>query len=173
MIPKRSTWCFTWLTGLFFMACQPAVSDLVVEQVDTAYIRTLPDLADTFFTVPAGPSEKVLGAVSSLQYEIGGGQKSLILHYDPAGAVIAMQEKRRGITVDSVAFHPNGQRMFQLQLSAQGLADGPARFFYPDGRVKEDGRYLNGKRTGIWRHFNESGRLQYSSEFDRYGNKTR
>ena len=173
MIPMCSKWCFTWLAGICMVACQPAVSDLVVEKVDTAYIRTLPSLADTFYTVPAGPAEKVLGAISSLQYEIGGGQKSLILHYDLSGTVIAMQEKRNGITIDSVAFYPNGQRMFQFQFSAQGQADGPARFFYPDGRVREDGRYVNGKRTGIWRLFNESGRLQQTEEYDRYGNKTR
>jgi antitoxin component YwqK of YwqJK toxin-antitoxin module len=39
--------------------------------------------------------------------------------------------------------------------------------------VKEDGRYQQGRKNGIWRHFKEDGKLQHTEEYDRYGNKTR
>jgi antitoxin component YwqK of YwqJK toxin-antitoxin module len=168
-----ATACFLWLMAVCFVQCKPAVSDVVVEVVDTAYIKQLPSLADTFFTVTVGENEKILGAATAIQYQIGGNQKELLLHFDATGSVLAMREKRYGKTIDSVFFYPNGQRMFLLSLDAEGIADGTARFFYPDGRVKEDGRYALGRKNGIWRHFKEDGKLQFSEEYDRYGNKTR
>jgi antitoxin component YwqK of YwqJK toxin-antitoxin module len=161
------------LMAIGFAKCKPAVSDIIVEVVDTAYIKQLPTLADTFFTVSVGENEKILGAATAIQYNIGGKQKELLLHFDPTGNVLAMREKRYGKTIDSVFFYPNGQRMFLLSLNAEGMADGTARYFYPDGRVKEDGRYQQGRKNGIWRHFKEDGKLQHTEEYDRYGNKTR
>jgi len=164
---------FFFLMAIGFAYCKPAVSDIMVEVVDTAYIKQLPSLADTFFNTPVGGNEKILGAATAVQYNIGGNQKELLLHFDATGNVVAMREKRYGKTIDSVFFYPNGQRMFQLNLDADGLADGSARYFYPDGRVKEDGRYQQGRKNGIWRHFEEDGKLQQTAEYDRYGNKTR
>jgi hypothetical protein len=164
---------FFFLMAISFACCKPAVSEIIVEVVDTAYIKQLPYLADTFFNAPVGDNERILGAANAVEYKIGGNQKELLLHFDATGNVLAMCEKRYGKTIDSVFFYPNGQRMFQLNLDAEGLADGVARFFYPDGRVKEDGRYQKGRKNGIWRHFKEDGKLQYTAEYDRYGNKTR
>lgn len=158
---------------LCFAHCKPSVSDIMVEVVDTAYLKQLPSIADTFFTVPIGENEKILGAATAVQYQIGGHQKDLLLHFDPTGNVLAMREKRYGKTIDSVFFYPNGQRMFTLSLDTNGVAEGTARYFYPDGRVKEDGRFLQGRKNGIWRHFKEDGRLNFTAEYDRYGNKTR
>lgn len=164
---------FVCIMAACFARCKPAVSDIMVEVVDTAYISQLPAISDTFFSVPVGDNEKILGAATAAQYNIGGFQKELLLHFDPTGNVLAMREKRYGKTIDSVFFYPNGQRMFLLSLNAEGLPDGSAKYFYPDGRVKEDGRFFQGRKTGIWRHFKQDGKLDFSEEYDRYGNKTR
>jgi hypothetical protein len=161
------------LSIVFLGACRPAESDFWVDAIDTAYVKRLPQTADTFFAAAVVPDAAVLGAATAFTYAIGGGQKKLTLYYDAQDRVVLMTEKRYQLTVDSVAFHPNGQRLFQLQLNSKGLADGSARFFYADGRTRSDGRYANGIKTGIWREFKPNGRLQETHEFDRYGHKIR
>lgn len=169
----KITFLFCLATCWWWMGCKPAVSDMVIETVDTAYINRLPIAADTIFAAALTPDAVTLGAANAVTYQLGGGQKILTLSFDAQSRVVLMVEKRYQTTIDSAAFHPNGQRLFQLGFNADGLADGPARFFYSDGRISADGRYTNGLKTGIWRQFETNGRLKETHEFDRYGKQQR
>jgi hypothetical protein len=154
-------------------SCRPATSDIEVEIIDTALVNNLARQADTTVLLSPGPQEQLLGVVGGYEYRIGGGQKTITLWRDATGKVLLMTEEENNRLVDSVAFYPNGQRIFKLRFNRQGKPDGAARYYYSDGRVREDGRFTNGVRTGVWRQFNEEGRLQMSREYDRYGKPSR
>ncbi len=172
---KRGIFFLAALAAWLFVleACKPNLSDMEVELVDTGYISKLPSIADTVYTLVLGGDAKAMGAVNESVYVIGGGQKKLRIAYDAFGKVLQMVESRNGTTVDSVAFYPNGQRIFKLSFTTGGIADGSARFYYSDGRVREDGRFTNGIKTGVWRLFSPDGRLKETHEFDNYGMKLR
>lgn len=154
-------------------SCQPATSDVEVETIDTSLVNNMARQADTTLLLPPGPQEQLLGVVGGYEHRIGGGQKTITLWKDATGKVLLMTEVENSRLVDSVAFYPNGQRIFKLQFNQQGKPDGAARYYYSDGRVREDGRFTNGVRTGVWRQFSEEGRLQMSREYDRYGKPSR
>jgi antitoxin component YwqK of YwqJK toxin-antitoxin module len=170
----RAVYCLAHILFLFFWyGCKPNTSDFEVETIDTAYVNNLPTIADTMIAVAPSQKEKMLGIVKGWQYQIGGNQKEMLLWFDEQGKVVSMTEKRMGILVDSVAFFPNGQRMFRITFDHKGIAEGNARYFFSDGRIRQDGLFANGIKTGVWRSFNEAGKLQETHEFDRFGRKIR
>jgi hypothetical protein len=163
--------CLALLTAAFAIGCKPNTSDVMVETIDTAYLRQLPNMADTVIPIVPDTSIRLLGVVRGEEIIIGNGQKQMQLWYDVQGQVLLMTEKNKGRIIDSVAFYPNGQRIFKLSFNQQGQADGFAKYFYSDGRVREDGRFISGIKTGVWRSFDENGRLLETHEFTQRGEK--
>jgi antitoxin component YwqK of YwqJK toxin-antitoxin module len=57
----------------------------------------------------------------------------------------------------------------------EGIVDDRGRFqdnwreFYPDGTIKAEGRYRNGRRVGKWRFFFPNGTLEQEGSFNREG----
>lgn len=173
---KLTLTVFLGLACLIFWGCKPALSDLMEEKVNPQLVENLLKTADTVIILSGKDS-----LYSNLPPIWVKGQKLLFLAnrqesnlwYDEQGNLSGLIEKKAMVTTDSIAFHPNGQRMFTLLFDKQGRPSGPARYYYPDGRVKADGRFENGIKTGIWRNFNEVGKLVFTEEYDRYGIKKR
>ena len=163
--------CLALLTTIAAIGCKPNTSDIVVETIDTAYIHQLPNMADTIMPLVPDSSIRMLGVVRGEAIELGNGQKNMQLWYDVQGQIVLMTERQLGKLVDSVAFYPNGQRIFKLSFNDKGKADGSAKYFYSDGRVREDGRFVNGIKTGVWRSFDEAGMLKETHEYTSLGEK--
>jgi hypothetical protein len=156
-------------------ACQPARSDVMVEIVDAERVKAMEANSDTVYAVEPGSNALALamGAVRGMRFVQKALKTNTTVWYDAAGHVVGMLQYTKNVLTDSVAFHNNGQRMLAFTLNEQGLPDGPARFFYPDGRVRSDGRFANGIKTGVWREFDETGKLVVTHEYDRQGQKIR
>lgn len=56
-------------------------------------------------------------------------------------------------------YYTNGQLKGKIPLNASGEMDGDVKYFHKDGRVKGFGQFKSGKKTGIWKKFNEDGEL--------------
>lgn len=157
--------------------CQPARSEIFVEMVNPELVKNLVSQADSIAEIPAGSfkmdSSRPLLWVRGERLIFSSEAKSTVLWYDEQGKLSGLLEYENNKLKDSIAFYPNGQRMFTLIIDKDGLASGPARFYYPDGRVREDGRFTGGIKTGVWREFNPDGRLVTSREYDRYGKPSR
>jgi hypothetical protein len=158
----------------FFSGCKPARSDIFVEKVN-------PELVNRLISTSANQSELLPDSiynpnplwVRGLLLNFQDSTKSTILWYDEQNRITGMVEYQNGKVKDSLVFFQNGQRMFSLLFNSSGKTSGLARFYYEDGRVREDGRYEDGFRTGIWRQFNPDGKLEETHEYDRYGNLKR
>lgn len=158
-----------------FVACKPATSEINEEVVSQELVKNLIAGADSVFDLPFDSGRLGLQPfwVKGQRLVFKATSKSTVLYYDEQGRLSGMLEFENEKLKDSIAFFPNGQRMFTLIIDKDGKASGPARFYHPDGRVREDGRFTKGIKTGIWREFNTEGRLLFSREFDRYGNPSR
>jgi hypothetical protein len=160
---------------LFLWGCNPATSDINEEVVNPELVKNLLNKADTVYDMAVAP-ERLANQpfwVKARRLEFNASSKSTVLYFDEQGNLTGMLEFEKQQLKDSISFFPNGQRMFTLIIDKDGKASGPARFYHPNGRVREDGRFTNGIKTGIWREFNEEGRLLVSREFDRYGKPSR
>jgi hypothetical protein len=162
---------FAAIALLICHGCKPNTSDIEVETIDIAYVNNLSKVADTAIALVPGIDEKMIGIVQGWKYNIGGNQKEMKLWFDEQGKVVSMTEMRMGILVDSVAFFPNGQRMFKITFDHNGMAEGIARYYFSDGRIRENGHFSQGIKTGVWRSYNPDGKLLETHEFDRFGRK--
>jgi hypothetical protein len=165
-----------WLPFLLIAVatgCKPAVSDVFVDVIDTSAVRQIYRNADTVMKEVPGNELAVMGILQGERLILGGGQKEITLWYNEHGKLAGTTERTHGKLADSVLFYPNGQRMFQFQFDEAGQPQGPARFFYADGRVWQDGRLTRGMKTGVWRTFHPDGRLLETHEYDQKGKKLR
>jgi hypothetical protein len=160
---------------ILFLACEPATSDINEEVVNQELVKKLIAGADSVYDLPTDSGRLAYQPfwVKGQKLVFTATSRSSVLYYDEQGRLSGMLEYEKEKLKDSIAFFPNGQRMFTLIIDKEGKASGPARFYYPDGRVREDGRFTGGIKTGVWREFNAEGRLLKSREFDRYGKPTR
>ena len=56
------------------------------------------------------------------------------------------------------SFHRD-EKLYYTGNFIQGNPDGRHLFYFPDGILKEEQRYVMGRRYGIWRRFHENGTL--------------
>ncbi len=155
-------------------SCKPARSDIFVEQVNPELVSRLvaSSVSQSNFLPDSGQTKNPLW-VRGLKLQFSDSLKTTMLWYDEQDRITGLIEYQNRRVMDSVEFFQNGQRMFSLLFNSNGKPSGPARFFYEDGRVREDGRFEDGKRNGIWRQFDPSGKLIETHEYDRYGNLKR
>ena len=158
-----------------FISCGPNRSDVNVEVVNSILVENLKKAADSVYNIVPDSllMEKqpffVKGEVLVNQRV----NQTTQLWFDEHDRIRGMIEYTNGILKDSILFHPNGQRLLSMIINKQGKPEGPAAYYYPNGRVRLDGRFEKGIQTGIWREFAPDGRLQITHEYDRYGEKKR
>jgi len=56
-------------------------------------------------------------------------------------------------------YYSNGQLKGQIPLNKLGEIDGDVKYFHEDGRIKGLGHFKSGKKSGVWKKFNEDGKL--------------
>lgn len=163
------------LIWLSIAACQPSRSDVFVEVVNPSLVQQLVRKADTVIGLVPDTALATTQPfwVRGQRLPISAAAKESVLWFDEMDRLTGLLEFSEGRLTDSIAFYPNGQRMFTLIINKTGKPEGPARYYYPDGRVKLDGRFSDGIQTGIWREFAPDGRLIIAHEYDRYGNQKR
>ena len=137
---------FIWLLFLA-IACEPARSDVYSETIDDQIVAKLKKSADSIIPLVSDPIS-LSNTPSWVKGEclyFGSAQKTTRLWYDEQGRITGFVEFHYDKMIDSVQFFSNGQRTFTRPLdTVTGLLNGPARYYHPDGRVRQDGRFEKG-----------------------------
>ncbi len=165
---------FFLILATWFISCKPSRSGVFVETVNAELVSQLIAKAkDTAWMSPI-TNEKTPGIwVKGLKLTFETPGNTTLIWYDEQDRVTGLVEYKNNVLQDSIHFFSNGQRMFTFLFNKEGKPSGPARFFYEDGRVREDGRFENGIKTGVWRTFKPDGLLEMVNEYDRYGQPKR
>lgn len=58
---------------------------------------------------------------------------------------------------EATSWHRNGTRHARGRLDRSGRPEGPWRFWYPSGRLREEGRFEAGRRAGTWTQWHPNG----------------
>ena len=53
----------------------------------------------------------------------------------------------------------NNQQLKSIGLAKDSIEEGVWKFYHPDGRLMMEGKYLHGKKVGLWKAWYESGQL--------------
>lgn len=88
---------------------------------------------------------------------------------DPLGNVVGLNKSKNGVIVFAAEYYSNGQQIGKTQFKP-GTIDGPAIYFYSDGRIKSKGQWHDYAKVGIWKNYKENGELQATIYYDSSGN---
>jgi|GEM_PF-1926363 len=87
---------------------------------------------------------------------------------DQAGVTYSLTKEKNGVRLHAAEYYANGQLKARVSY-VNGELDGPARYFYEDGRVRSEGAFRNGNHWGRWKNYDESGKLVSVEEYDEDG----
>ncbi|MFH0895832.1 MAG: hypothetical protein V2A54_15460 [Bacteroidota bacterium] len=82
---------------------------------------------------------------------VGGYENGIAKEYNKEGVVVVITEYRNGLII----MQENINR-----IDKEGLKQGKWKVFYPKGRVKWEGFFMNGKKNGFFKEYDTTGNLQ-------------
>ena len=72
-------------------------------------------------------------------------------------------------TVEKAYLYKNGLIIGEGIVKEDGNRDGPWKDFYPDGSLKAEGNYDNGKQVGEWKFYHSNGKIEQTGKFSKQG----
>jgi antitoxin component YwqK of YwqJK toxin-antitoxin module len=85
--------------------------------------------------------------------------------WSSASIQIGMAEFQRGLLHGRCLVWFDDGRLYIESSYFEGRLDGDYRSFWPNGKTREIGRYADGKRTGLYQWFDETGKLVSEQAF--------
>lgn len=155
-----------------FAACREMpqqYSGVEIIKVNNARLDLIRNNSDSGFTRIIGAGE----FYSAEQYfNIKDSVISKIMK-DTAGHITGFVQFSKNIRTDYAEYYSNGQLKAKLLLDDKGRFEGPAAYYYEDGRVKSEGLYAQGFFSGTWKNYSPEGKLVSTDEYDANGQLTR
>ena len=71
--------------------------------------------------------------------------------------------------IEKAYLYQNGVIIGEGIVKEDGNRNGPWKDFYPDGSLKSEGNYDNGKQTGEWKFYHSNGKIEQSGKFNKQG----
>jgi len=137
--------------------------------VNKAQLDSIRNNSDTGFTRIIGAGE----FYSAEQYFNNKDSVISKIMKDTAGHITGFVQFSKNIRTAYAEYYPNGQLKGKLLLDDQGRFEGPAAYYYEDGRIKSEGVYSEGFFSGAWKNYSPAGRLISTDEYDADGQLTR
>ena len=153
------------LLGLFLIvACsckQSKLSDIEVIKFNPKIIDSLKQASDTSYTEIIGASD-----FYTADYYIT--RKDSIttkILKDSLGNVAAINKSKNSQTFFAAEYYINGQLVGQTKFIS-GKVDGPATYYYANGRIKSIGQWHDFKQSGTWKDYNVQGKLEKITHYN-------
>ncbi len=71
--------------------------------------------------------------------------------------------------IEKAYLYQNGLIIGEGIVKDDGNREGYWKDFYPDGSLKAEGNYENGKQTGIWKYYHQNGKIEQTGKFSKQG----
>src|SRR5690348_16245787 len=146
----------TAFISLLCLSCNlKETSNIEVIKFDNKIIDTLTKSSDTAYSTFIGrhdfyTEDVYLNKKDSLVTKI---------FKDSLGNVVGINKSKNGIIIFAAEYYPNGQLIGKTQFKS-GIVDGPATYYYPNGRINNIGRWHNYRQVGVWKTYEETGKLK-------------
>ena len=119
---------------LIFSCRQKETSGIEVIRFDKKLIDTLQLSSDTTYTEFMGRHD-FYSAHFYVTYRDSMVTKVL---KDSLSNIVGLNRSRNGVVFFAAEYYPNGQLIGRTEFK-KGMIDGPATYYYPDGRIKKPG----------------------------------
>jgi antitoxin component YwqK of YwqJK toxin-antitoxin module len=84
---------------------------------------------------------------------------------DSLGHVVAVNKSKNRQTLFAAEYYTNGQLIGQTKFIS-GKIDGPALYYYANGRTRSIGQWHDFKQSGTWKDYDEQGRLEKITHYN-------
>lgn len=88
---------------------------------------------------------------------------------DSAGTIRQLIITKKNIRTYYAEFYANGQLKGSLPLDSLGKFNGPAVYYYENGCMQSEGKFLHGLYTDHWKNYDKGGKLMSIDEYDNNG----
>lgn len=87
---------------------------------------------------------------------------------DALNNIVTIVINTNGIVSFSQEYYPNGQAKAKTDFSP-GKIDGPATYYYEDGRIRSKGTWSDYKQVGVWKEYDKDGYLVLTQYYNENG----
>ena len=147
-----------------FSCKQRETSAIEITKFDKKLIDTLKTTSDTIYSSFIGRHDFYTADFYAIKKD------SIVTQIlkDSLGNVVGLNKSKNGIVLFAAEYYPNGQIIGETQFKP-GTHDGPATYFYPDGRISSKGQWHNYAQVGVWKEYKENGNLVATIYYDSSG----
>jgi antitoxin component YwqK of YwqJK toxin-antitoxin module len=147
-----------------FSCKQQETSSIEIIKFDNKLIDTLKKTSDTTYSTFIGRHDFYTADF----YVINKDSFITKIFKDSLGNVVGLNKSKNGVTIFAAEYYSNGQLIGKTQFKP-GTIDGPATYYYSDGRIKSKGQWHDYAQVGIWKHYKENGELRATIYYDSSG----
>ncbi|MFN6945837.1 MAG: toxin-antitoxin system YwqK family antitoxin [Cytophagaceae bacterium] len=150
---------------LFGQSCsQKERSEIEIVKCDENLVKEITSTYDS--TYIENPHIKDFWTIE--HYLIDSIKENIILK-DSLNNIVVIVKRENGKNYFSGEFYSNGQLKGDIKYSSPGTIDGPAKYYYDDGRVRSIGIWKEFKMVGEWKNYDNNGWLESIEYYDRNG----
>jgi antitoxin component YwqK of YwqJK toxin-antitoxin module len=140
------------------------LSAIEVIRFDPAVIDSIKRIADPSYSELIGRSD-----FFTVEYYITREDSSQTkILKDSIGHVVGMSQIKNRAWIFGAEYYSNGQIKGTVSYTS-AVADRPAKYYYPDGRIRSMGNWKNDSQVGIWKEYSENGALKEIINYDDSG----
>jgi len=156
---------FISVTMTLFSCKQKEISDVEVIKFDKKLVDSLQNASDTTYSTFLGRHD-----FYTADFYVTKKDSTITkILKDSLGNVVALNKSKNGIVFFTAEYYSNGQLLGKTQFKP-GTIDGPATYYYSDGRIKSIGQWHNYAQSGTWKNYKENGELKTVVYYDSNGN---
>lgn len=154
---------------IFILACSCMHHDkqaIELIKVDNAWLDSIKKKADTCWTKPYRNKD-----FKTAEYYIDK-KDSIVTQVmkDTTGTIRQINIARYdNIRLFFAEYYVNGQLMAHFPLDSNGKYHGQTKLYYETGRVKSMGNYEHAFHNGLWKNYDENGKLTSTDLYDKNG----
>ena len=155
-----------------FRYCNQESSGIEVIKVTKAQLEKIAAASDTSYPDTTGFAASGTQLAYFLNRKTGDTAEIL---RDRQNRVLFVGQRRNGNCLFSAEYYLNGQikcRTIKDQKLANSnfcFANGVRKCYYEDGRISAEGEYRNGKKVGVWKAYDQSGKPTLIEHFNKNG----
>jgi hypothetical protein len=156
---------FVYTILILFSCKENETSEIQVIKFDKKLIDSLKSASDTTYSTVIGRHDFYTADFYVTKRD------SIITKIlkDTLGNVVGLNKSKNGVVFFAAEYYPNGQLIGKTQFKP-GAIDGPATYYYSDGRIKTTGQWHNYAQIGKWKNYKENGELKEVVYYDSSGN---
>jgi antitoxin component YwqK of YwqJK toxin-antitoxin module len=157
-LPKIIIWTFilTSCTG-------KERSEIEVIKYDRQLVKDIQSTHDSVYTET--PKRKDFWII---EHYLTGSTKEKIILKDSLENIIGIVIRENGINSFAQEYYANGQLKGKTDF-VPGKIEGPAKYYYEDGRIKSRGEWFDYKQIGEWKDYDKEGYLILIKHYDDNG----